>query len=283
MVHFKDPFEKLEKENETGRNLRKPLIAGNWKMNKVLTEAIEYALDLKKRVSEVPGVETLICAPYPFLSPLSKTLEDSPIKIGAQDLYWEPSGAFTGAVSAQMLESVGCSYVIVGHSERRHIFGESSEDVNKKTRAALGAFLTPVVCVGEKLEEREATRTEEVLRDQVTVSLGRLNSEEMLKCVVAYEPVWAIGTGKTATPHQANETQLYVRGLLKEMFGEDVSNRTRILYGGSVKPDNVADLMAEPNIDGVLVGGASLEVESFEKLVKYREIRAEQTGDIHAD
>ncbi len=280
MVHFKDPFEKMEKEDESRRNLRKPLIAGNWKMNKVLTETIEYALDFKKRVSEVPDVEILICAPFPFLSPLVKTLEDSPIKVGAQDMYWEPHGAFTGAVSAQMLESVGCSHVIIGHSERRHKFGESSEDVNKKTRSALGAYLTPIVCVGETLEERESMRTEEVLREQVTMSLGGQTGEEMLKCVVAYEPVWAIGTGRTATPHQANETQLYVRSLLKEMFGEDVANRTRILYGGSVKPDNVVDLMAEPSIDGVLVGGASLNVESFEKLVKYREITAEEPGDV---
>ena len=283
MVHFKDPFEKLEKENARRQNLRKPLIAGNWKMNKVLTEAIEYALDFKKRVSEVPEVEILICAPFPFLSPLSRAFEDSPVKMGAQDLFWESSGAFTSCVSAQMLDSVGCSYVIVGHSERRHIFGDTSEDVNKKAKAALGAYLTPIICVGETLDERESMRTEEVLREQVAGSLAGLTTEEMLKCVVAYEPVWAIGTGRTATPHQANETQLFVRGLLKEIFDEDVSERIRILYGGSVKPANVVELMAEPNIDGVLVGGSSLNVESFEKLVKYREAVAEQPDDFSTE
>ena len=283
MVHFKDPFEKMERENERRQHMRKALIAGNWKMNKVLTEAIEYALALKERVSEVPEVEVLICAPFPFLNPLSKVFEDSAIKVGAQDLYWEPKGAYTGSVSAQMLESVGCSYVIVGHSERRHVFGDTSEDVNKKTKSALGAYLTPIVCVGEKLEERESGHTENVLRDQMTQSLAGLTKEEMLKCVMAYEPVWAIGTGRTATPHQANETQLFVRNLLKEMFDEDLAEQTRILYGGSVKPDNVYDLMSELNIDGALVGGASLSVESFEKLVKYREAGEEESSDIVAD
>jgi len=278
MVHFKDPFEKMEKENANRQRLRKPLIAGNWKMNKVIAEALEYALELKKRVTQVSDVDILICAPFPFLGALVKTLQDSVVKVGAQNLYWEKNGAFTGEVSAQMLESVGCSYVIIGHSERRHIFGETSEQVNKKVAAALGAFLTPIVCIGETLEEREAMKMEEVLRAQTTQSLAGLTPEQMLKCVVAYEPVWAIGTGKNATPHQANEAQLFVRNLIKEMFGEEVSTRTRILYGGSVKPDNIADIMKEPNVDGALVGGASLTVDSFEKLIKYKEVETEQRG-----
>ncbi len=277
MVKFKDPFEKLERENERKRAMRRPLVAGNWKMNKVLTAVLEFALDLKKRIADVSDVEVLICPPFPFLGPLSRSLEDSTVKVGAQDVYWEENGAFTGSVSAQMLDSVGCSYVIVGHSERRHIFGDSSEEVNKKTGAVLASYMIPIVCVGEKLEEREEMRTEEVLREQITHSLAGFNSQEALKCVIAYEPVWAIGTGKTATAHQANDAHGFIRELLRELFNGEVCDRMRILYGGSVKPENVAELMREPDIDGVLVGGASLTVDSFEKLIRYKEAVAPET------
>jgi triosephosphate isomerase len=197
-------------------------------------------------------------------------------------VYWEPKGAFTGMVSAAMLESVGCSYVIIGHSERRHVFGDTSEDVNRKLYSVLGAYMAPIVCVGEKLEEREELRTEEVLREQTTASLRDVTREQMLKCVIAYEPVWAIGTGKTATPHQANDAHSFIREILKEMYDGDLAERTRILYGGSVKPDNAGVLMSEQSVDGVLVGGASLDAESFEKIVRYDGKSAETQGPPHA-
>ena len=263
MVQFKDPFEKLEKESANREKLRKPLIAGNWKMNKVIAEALEYALELKKRVTQVSDVEILICAPFPFLAALVRTFQDSVVKVGAQNLYWEKSGAFTGEVSAEMLESVGCSYVIIGHSERRHLFGETSEQVNKKVFAALGAFLNPIVCIGETLEEREAMKTDEVLKTQITQSLAGLTPEQMLKCVVAYEPVWAINTGVNATPEQAQEMHKFIRSKISEKYGNSIADSTTILYGGSCNAANAKGLFENPDVDEGLIGGASLKAQDF--------------------
>ncbi|MBN1916792.1 MAG: triose-phosphate isomerase [Verrucomicrobia bacterium] len=257
--------------------MRKPLIAGNWKMYKTLAEASEYALAFREAVADVVAVDILLCAPAPLCNPLAKLLKDSNVQLGAQNLYWEEKGAFTGEVSGPMLESVGCNYVLVGHSERRHIFGETDEDVNRKLRAALAAYLTPVFCIGETLEQREAGETSAVLTRQVTEGLKGFAPEEVAKMVIAYEPVWAIGTGVTATPNQANEAHRVVRDLVKVQAGEAVADALRILYGGSVKPDNIVELMREPEIDGALVGGASLSVDSFVKIVKYYETSEQET------
>ena len=251
--------------------MRKPLIAGNWKMHKMLGEAIEYVMAFREAVADVVAVDVLLCVPAPLCGPLAKLLKDSNVHLGAQNLYWEEKGAFTGEVSGQILESVGCNEVIVGHSERRHVFGETDEDVNRKLRAALTAYLTPIFCIGETLEEREAGETNDVLARQVGEGLKGFSAEEIAKMVIAYEPVWAIGTGVTATPNQANEAQRVVRELIKAQADETVAGALRILYGGSVKPDNVVELMREPEIDGALVGGASLSVDSFVKIVKYYE------------
>ena len=257
--------------------MRKPLIAGNWKMHKTLGEAADYVMGLREAVADVVAVDVLLCVPAPFTSPLARLLKDSNVQIGAQNLYWEAKGAFTGEVSAQMFESAGCNYALVGHSERRHIFGETDDEVNRKLRAVLEAYLTPVLCIGEQIEEREAGRTGEVLTRQVTKGLKGFTPEETARIVVAYEPVWAIGTGVTATPNQANDAHRMVRGLVKEQAGGEVADALRILYGGSVKPDNIVELMREPEIDGALVGGASLSVESFVKIAKYYEVLEPET------
>jgi triosephosphate isomerase len=202
---------------------------------------------------------------------VAKALEGSPIGLGAQDLYWEGSGAFTGEVSAPLLKDAGCSHVIIGHSERRQLFGETDAAVNRKARAALAAGLTPIICVGETLEERESGRAQEVVGGQVKGALAGFSPDDLAASVLAYEPIWAIGTGKTATPAQANEIHGYIRGLLSDGFGDIVSNRVRILYGGSVKPENVDELMQEQHLDGALVGGASLKADSFARIVRFQE------------
>jgi len=257
--------------------MRKPLIAGNWKMHKTLGEATEYVLAFREAVADVVAVDVLLCVPAPLCSPIAKMLKGSNVRLGAQNLYWEPKGAFTGEVSGPILESVGCNYVIVGHSERRHIFGETDEMVNRKLRAALDAYLTPIFCIGEKIEEREAGETDNVLTRQITEGLKGFSADEIAKMVIAYEPVWAIGTGVTATPNQANDAHRVVRELVKAQAGEAVAEALRILYGGSVKPDNIVELMREAEIDGALVGGASLSVESFVKIVTYYETEATET------
>jgi triosephosphate isomerase len=267
----------LEESNEHGLPMRKPLIAGNWKMHKTLGEATEYAMAFREAVADVVAVDVLLCVPAPLCSPLAKLLKESNVRLGAQNLYWEEKGAFTGEVSGPMLESVGCNYVIVGHSERRHIFGETDEEVNRKLRAALAAYLTPILCIGETLDQREADETNDVLTRQVAEGLKGFSADEVAKMVVAYEPVWAIGTGQTATPNQANEAQRVVRELIKAQAGEEVAGALRILYGGSVKPDNIVELMREPEIDGALVGGASLSVDSFVKIVRYYETAEAET------
>ena len=246
-----------------------PLIAGNWKMNKTVTEALALVRELRGMVSMVrEQVEVAVAPPFTALHPVAKAIEGSNIKLAAQNSYWEVSGAFTGEVSPAMLEEVGCAYVIVGHSERRQYFGETDQTVNRRTRAVLAHRMRPIVCVGETLAEREGGQTLQVVERQVRDGLAGLSKQDGEKLVVAYEPVWAIGTGKVATTAQAQEVHGFIRKLLNELFGAEVGSAIRIQYGGSVKPDNAAELLAQPDINGALVGGASLKAEDFAKIVK---------------
>jgi len=249
--------------------LRKPIIAGNWKMNRLTSEAVELAREIKNRVGTIVDREVVLCPPFTVLSSVKEVIEDSSIKLGAQNMHWEIRGAYTGEVSPIMLKDIGCNYVILGHSERRQYFGETNEIVNKKTRIAFSTGLIPIVCVGEMLREREKGETLRVIKEQVKTGLSGLTREEGKRLVVAYEPVWAIGTGKTATPDQAEEVQRFIRELLGQMFGEENARAIRILYGGSISPDNISALMSCENVDGGLVGGASLNAESFLKIIFY--------------
>jgi len=248
--------------------MRKLILAGNWKMNKTSLEAIELANALNRELGDITEVDIVVCPPFPALFEVKEVLTDSNLKVGAQNLHWESSGAFTGEVSAPMLKAAGAVYVIIGHSERRHYFGETNESVNKKLKAALKNGLLPIVCVGENLSEREADQTFGIVQKHCEGSLAGLSHEEMLKVTLAYEPVWAIGTGKTATPAQAQEVQQFIRGLLQKMFSVEIAEQIRIQYGGSVTPENISELIAQADIDGALVGGASLKAESFIKIVK---------------
>ncbi|MFA4989877.1 MAG: triose-phosphate isomerase [Candidatus Omnitrophota bacterium] len=250
--------------------MRKTIIAGNWKMYKTIKEAIELSNGLKRELFKLDnqGIEVVLCPPFTALSEVAEVLAESDIMLGAQDLYWQDEGAFTGEVSARMLQEAGSTFVIIGHSERRQFFGETNATVNKKLKAALASGLTPIVCVGETLKEREAQETFKVLEDQLYNGLEVLNKEAVLKIVLAYEPVWAIGTGKTATPEQAQEVHGYIRDLLGKLYTKEIALQIRIQYGGSVKPENISALMQQPDIDGALVGGASLQVASFTDIVK---------------
>ena len=247
---------------------RKAMIAGNWKLNKTIREAIEFVTFLKRQVSDLQSVDVVVCPPYTALSDVAEVLTESGIELGAQDLYWEEKGAFTGEVSGAMIKEAGANFVIVGHSERRQFFNETNETVNKKTRAALKSNLTPIVCIGESLEERESGKTFQVIESQIKGSFAHFSREEIQKLIVAYEPVWAIGTGKVATPAQAQEAHAFIRKDFTKVFGEETASGLRILYGGSVKPDNISNLMAETDIDGALVGGASLEAKGFSEIIK---------------
>lgn len=250
--------------------MRKPVIAGNWKMYKLLGEAVETALALKPLVSNANHCEVVIAPVFTALKTVADRLEGSNIKVSAQDCATEiKHGAQTGEVGADMLKDVGCSHVIIGHSERRQFYGETDESVNKKTKAALHFGLTSIVCVGEHLAEREAGNAQNVVKTQLAGSLDGLTVADMERIIIAYEPVWAIGTGVTATPEQAQEMHGYIRQTLVETHSLELANEIRILYGGSVKPENVKDLMNQSDIDGALVGGASLEAESFAKIVNY--------------
>jgi len=240
-------------------------------MHGTLQEAADLAGGIRKQLEGLPEVEIVLCPPFPYLFRVREALEGSKIALGAQDCHWEPKGAYTGEVSPVMLRETGCRVVILGHSERRHIMGESNDQVNRKVRAALTHGLTPILCVGELLEERSMGVTQEVVDRQLSKGLAGLSAPEASGMVIAYEPVWAIGTGKTATPRQASEVHHFIRKQTSKMFGEATASNLRILYGGSVKPDNICDLMAEEDIDGALVGGASLEVHSFVKIARYRE------------
>jgi triosephosphate isomerase len=243
-------------------------MAGNWKMNKTVSEAVSIAKLLKGAVVGVSDIEILICPAFTVLYEVNNEIKGSNINLGAQNLFWEAKGAFTGEISTLMIKDVGCSYVIIGHSERRQYFGETDETINKKTKAALAANLTPIVCVGETLKERENNVTFSVIEKQMRNGLADLTLQQASLAVIAYEPVWAIGTGKTASPDQAQEVHSFVRKIYAQMY-KGSAEKVRILYGGSVNPGNVSDLMKKSDIDGCLVGGASLEVESFTKLVKY--------------
>ena len=238
-------------------------------MYKTVQESVDTVNQLKSKVSDVSDREILICPVFTSLKPVCDALKGTNIHVGAQDCYWEEKGAFTGEIAPSMIKDTGCTHVIIGHSERRQFFHETNETVGKKTIAALKAGLTPIVCVGEKLEERESGKTFSVNEKQLREGLISLSKEQAAKIVIAYEPVWAIGTGKVATPAQAEEVHIYIRKTIESMFGKEVADGMRILYGGSVKPDNANELMSQRNIDGALVGGASLEAESFSKIVKF--------------
>lgn len=247
--------------------MRRPFVAGNWKMNLNRADSESLARTI---AAELGGdsVEVGICPPSPYLDVVAVATKGSAVGVGAQNLYHEPSGAYTGEISAGMVADVGCKYVILGHSERRHILNETNEDVNRKLVSALNAGLTPIVCVGELLEERESGRTMSVIQEQFDGSFANVSAGDMQKCVIAYEPVWAIGTGKVATPDQAEEVHGDLRNLIRQRYNDETAESVRIQYGGSVKPDNAADLLSQPNIDGALVGGAALKADSFLAIIR---------------
>jgi triosephosphate isomerase len=249
---------------------RKALIAGNWKMFKTCAEAVETARQLMVLVADISDTEVMIVPPFTALAPVAEILKESRILLGAQNLHWEKEGAFTGEISPLMLVSAGCQYVIIGHSERRQYFGETDHSVNKKINAANNNGLIPVFCIGESEKERESGQTFSVLDKQVKKGLEGFFADNLKTLVIAYEPVWAIGTGKTATSDQAQEVHQFLRSLMGKLFGESLAKSIRILYGGSVKPGNISELMARPDIDGALVGGASLDAETFSKIVQFK-------------
>jgi triosephosphate isomerase (TIM) len=249
---------------------RKPILAGNWKMNMTATQARDLASKLIPLVAGVKDRDIVLGPPFTALAAVGEAIKGSNISLSAQNLHWEDKGAFTGEISAEMLLDLGCRYVIIGHSERRQYFGEADDTVNKKAKQALKKGLVPILCVGETLTEREAGKLNDIIGRQVTGGLKDISADDMQKVVIAYEPVWAIGTGKTATPEQANEVHALIRQKVKALYSADVAEGLRIQYGGSVTPENVSQLMAMPDIDGALVGGASLKPESFAALVKFK-------------
>lgn len=248
--------------------MRKPIVAGNWKMNKTVAEAIDLANDIKRDLADCADVDVVLCPPFTALKAVSDAITGTHVDLGAQNMHWEASGAYTGEVAPGMLRELFCHYVILGHSERRQYFHETDETVNRKVKAALAANLHPIVCVGELLEDRDGGRTEAVVEKQLRGSLAGLSTREWLDVIVAYEPVWAIGTGRTASPEQAQDVHAFIRGIIKSMADEAVSQAVRIQYGGSMKPSNARELMGQPDIDGGLIGGAALEARSFVEIVK---------------
>jgi len=249
--------------------VRKPIIAGNWKMHMTTGEARDLAERVRRGMGESGSVDVVVCPPFPSLSAVNEVVRGSLIALGAQDMYWESEGAFTGEVSPGMLTDAGCRYVIIGHSERRAYFGETNETGRRKSAAALEAGLCPIVCVGERLEERERGIEHDVVRGQFVGAVEGKSADQMGQLIVAYEPVWAIGTGKTATDAQAQEMHAFLRGLMEESYDLETAERARIQYGGSVKPDNVAGLMTQTDIDGALVGGASLKADVFLRILDF--------------
>ncbi len=249
---------------------RVPLLAGNWKMHQAPAPAAQLAAALRERLRDVRGRDVVVAPPFPALPAVAEQLRGSSIAVAAQNLFWEDWGAYTGEVSAPMLTDCGCTYVIVGHSERRQYFGETDDTVARKSRAALRHGLTPIVCVGETLGQREARLTLSVIDAQIRGALGGFGAADIARMVVAYEPVWAIGTGKVATPEQAQEVHGAIRRLIGDLAGADVARNLRILYGGSVKPDNIDALMQQPDLDGALVGGASLNADDFARIVRFQ-------------
>ncbi len=250
------------------KKTRSLLIAGNWKMFKDHEEGFALAFALKERLADISTIQVVLCPPFTSLQAVSSAIEGSAFFLGAQNVHWEKEGAFTGEISSQMLLSLGCKYVIIGHSERRLLFHESNKIVNLKLKTALKEGLNPILCIGETLQEREKGKTEEIVEEQLKGAFEDLTPEDVGRIVLAYEPVWAIGTGKTATPKQANDVHLFIRRKLEERYGQEIAGNMRILYGGSVKSENAKDLLKEQGIDGALVGGASLDLDSFEKIVR---------------
>jgi triosephosphate isomerase len=249
--------------------MRRPVIAGNWKLYKTVKEAVQFIEQLKPMVRDSSHCDIVVAPTFTALGDAARAATGSNIGISGQNLFWEKEGAFTGEVSALMLADVGCRYCIIGHSERRQYFGETNETVRRKTQAALAAGLIPIVCIGETLAEREANQTSVVIQTQFDEGLNNLTTQDFFRIVIAYEPVWAIGTGRTATPEMAVEVHKHIRQLAQQKFGSDGSRELRILYGGSVKPDNIKGLMAQVDIDGALVGGASLKADSFASIVNF--------------
>jgi len=246
--------------------VRQPIVAGNWKMNELTEEAVDLAAEVMRRLDRSSSAEVVLCPPFTALRAVGDTIRSGPLKLGAQNVHWESKGAYTGEISPPMLRDLSCDYVIVGHSERRAYFHESDENVLRKVEAILAAGLRPIVCVGETLEQREEKRTEEVVRVQVENGLRGVG-DRLRDAVIAYEPVWAIGTGMTATPDQVQQAHVFIRGVVGEMAGEAVAETVRIQYGGSVKPSNAEELFALPDVDGGLIGGAALKADSFVAIV----------------
>lgn len=248
--------------------MRKPFLAGNWKMNTSGAGSLDLASSIVKTLSDITTVDIAVCPPFVYLQSVAKALSSSNISLGAQNVYFEGNGAFTGETSCRMLKDICCTYVIIGHSERRHVMGETDELINKKINAAISGGLLPIFCVGELLEQREAGRTREVVSGQIKKGLSGISAEKIEAVTIAYEPVWAIGTGKTASAKQAQEVHEMIRGLIGQMYDETIAGTLRIQYGGSAKPANTAELMRCPDVDGLLIGGASLKANDFAAMVR---------------
>jgi len=250
--------------------MRKPFIAGNWKMNTDSQSSVALAKAVATGSAELARerVSVAVLPPFVYLQAVAHAVSSFAVAVGAQDAYFEPKGAFTGEISPAMLKDVGCTYVLCGHSERRHVIKESDELVGKKVTAAIGGGLLPILCVGELLDERDAGKTEQVVERHLKTGLAGLSAEKMSAVTIAYEPVWAIGTGRTATPQQAQEVHLFIRGWLAKAYGRNLAQETRVLYGGSVKPDNAKELMVQDDVDGLLVGGASLKADDFVSIIR---------------
>ncbi len=250
--------------------MRKSFVAGNWKMNTDSSSSVTLVKDVISGCSEIAGesVDVAVCPPFVYLQAVANAVSATHIAVGAQDIFYEQKGAFTGEISAGMLKDIGCSYCLCGHSERRHVIGETDELVNKKVSAAINGGLLPIFCVGELLEQREASQTEEVVTRQIKAGLAGLHNEKASAVTIAYEPVWAIGTGRTASAQQAQEVHALIRGLIGQIYDNELAQQIRIMYGGSAKPGNAAELMAQPDIDGLLVGGASLKAEDFLAIIR---------------
>ena len=247
--------------------MRTPFIAGNWKMFKTVDETVKYVKEFRGLVKDVQGVEIVLAPPFTALHPAAEAARNSNVAVAAQDMFWDREGAFTGEISAHMIREAGAEYVIIGHSERRTLFGETNATVNRKVLAAYAAGLVPIACIGETLDQRERDETFDVLDRQVQQGLDGVSAERVGQLVVAYEPVWAIGTGRTATSDQAQEAHAHIRARLRQWFGPDAADSCHVIYGGSVKPDNIRDLIAQPDVDGALVGGASLDIRGFAEIV----------------
>jgi triosephosphate isomerase len=248
--------------------MRRIVIVGNWKMNKTISEAIELANGLRRNLYEISNIEIVLCPPFTALNEVYEIISETNISLGAQNVFWEEKGAYTGEISITMLKDVGCRYVILGHSERRKYFNETDESINKKINAVIKSGLVPIVCVGETLEQRKKNQTFDIVKTQLFSCLKNISLRDPSRLIIAYEPVWAIGTGKNATPQQAEEVHEFIRGKLNSIFNNNVADTIRIQYGGSVNPQNIKDLINEQDIDGALVGGASLDINFFTEIVK---------------